>query len=216
MIETIATTPFEGQRPGTSGLRKKTRSSKSRAISRILSSRSSTASKALKARRSSSAAMDASSIARRSRSSSRWRIANGFGRILVGQRRHIVDARRLESHPPKQAPSAASSSAPVTIRAGPKGDFGIKYNVGNGGPAPEKLTEAMFASSKSITRYSIVDGAGYRSRHAWRRSPRAGEVEVIDPVARLRGADAAAVRFRQDRAACSNPVSVFVSTRCPR
>ena len=31
---------------------------------------------------------------------------------------------------------------------GPDGDFGIKYNVGNGGPAPEKITDAVFANTK--------------------------------------------------------------------
>ncbi|TAN13480.1 MAG: alpha-D-glucose phosphate-specific phosphoglucomutase, partial [Rhizobiaceae bacterium] len=40
---------------------------------------------------------------------------------------------------------------------GPKEDFGIKYNIGNGGPAPEKVTEAIFACSKTIERYLIED-----------------------------------------------------------
>ncbi|KAJ3274703.1 Phosphoglucomutase-2 [Terramyces sp. JEL0728] len=40
---------------------------------------------------------------------------------------------------------------------GPKYDFGIKYNIGNGGPAPEAVTEKIFAVTKSITEYKIVD-----------------------------------------------------------
>ncbi|HEY9134882.1 MAG TPA: alpha-D-glucose phosphate-specific phosphoglucomutase, partial [Pseudomonadales bacterium] len=39
---------------------------------------------------------------------------------------------------------------------GPQGDFGIKYNIANGGPAPEKLTEAVFVRSKEISHYVIV------------------------------------------------------------
>ena len=39
---------------------------------------------------------------------------------------------------------------------GPDADFGIKYNCSNGGPAPEALTEAMFAKSKTITQYRIA------------------------------------------------------------
>jgi phosphoglucomutase len=35
-------------------------------------------------------------------------------------------------------------------------DFGIKYNCSNGGPAPEALTDAMFAKSKTITQYKIT------------------------------------------------------------
>ena len=42
---------------------------------------------------------------------------------------------------------------------GPDGDFGIKYNVGNGGPAPESVTEAIFAVSKTLTGYEILDDA---------------------------------------------------------
>src|SRR6201990_1019651 len=40
---------------------------------------------------------------------------------------------------------------------GPDGDFGIKYNIGNGGPAPEKITDAVFARSKIIDRYLTND-----------------------------------------------------------
>src|ERR687883_173937 len=36
---------------------------------------------------------------------------------------------------------------------GPHGDFGIKYNIGNGGPAPEKVTEAIYARTRSIRQY---------------------------------------------------------------
>lgn len=40
---------------------------------------------------------------------------------------------------------------------GPDGDFGIKYNTGNGGPAPEKVTEAIFERSKTLESYRILD-----------------------------------------------------------
>ena len=38
---------------------------------------------------------------------------------------------------------------------GPDGDFGIKYNTGNGGPAPEGITKAIFEKTKSIKEYRI-------------------------------------------------------------
>src|SRR5690606_23378664 len=41
---------------------------------------------------------------------------------------------------------------------GPTEDFGIKYNVSNGGPAPEKVTDAIYARSLEIDRYAINDG----------------------------------------------------------
>ena len=40
---------------------------------------------------------------------------------------------------------------------GPDDDFGIKYNIGAGGPAPEKITEAIFTHSKVIETYKIVE-----------------------------------------------------------
>ena len=42
---------------------------------------------------------------------------------------------------------------------GPHGDFGIKYNVGNGGPAPEKITEAIYRRTQQIGEYRILDVA---------------------------------------------------------
>jgi phosphoglucomutase len=43
--------------------------------------------------------------------------------------------------------------------AGPTNDFGVKYNIGNGGPAPEKVTEAIYAQSQVIDSYKILDAA---------------------------------------------------------
>ncbi|KAI8509639.1 Phosphoglucomutase-1 [Branchiostoma belcheri] len=38
---------------------------------------------------------------------------------------------------------------------GPNGDFGIKYNISNGGPAPEGVTNAIFNYTKTIKEYLI-------------------------------------------------------------
>lgn len=40
---------------------------------------------------------------------------------------------------------------------GPNGDFGIKYNISNGGPAPENVTNAIFAKTKTVREYKISD-----------------------------------------------------------
>ena len=40
---------------------------------------------------------------------------------------------------------------------GPTEDFGVKYNCDNGGPAPEKLTDAIYERTKTIDRYLIAD-----------------------------------------------------------
>lgn len=66
---------------------------------------------------------------------------------------------------------------------GPNGDFGIKYNISNGGPAPEKITDAVFARSKAITEYRtiLVDDIDLDKLGAV--SLGATTIEIIDPVA---------------------------------
>ena len=66
---------------------------------------------------------------------------------------------------------------------GPDGDFGIKYNIGNGGPAPEKITEAVFALTKEITAYAMSDAADVDLGRIGTQQVEGMAVEVIDPVA---------------------------------
>lgn len=40
---------------------------------------------------------------------------------------------------------------------GPKEDFGIKYNLANGAPAPEKVTDKIYEITKTISEYKIAD-----------------------------------------------------------
>lgn len=66
---------------------------------------------------------------------------------------------------------------------GPDGDFGIKYNASNGGPAPEKLTEAIHARSTVIDSYRIErEGDDIDFDTLGTRTLGGMSVEVIDPV----------------------------------
>jgi phosphoglucomutase len=66
---------------------------------------------------------------------------------------------------------------------GPDGDFGVKINGANGGPAPESLTDAVYATTKSLDGYRIVDATPLNLDIPGEQ--RLGElvVEVVDGVA---------------------------------
>src|SRR5690606_41534444 len=63
--------------------------------------------------------------------------------------------------PPDSHTLSLHDALPISSHnpGGPTEDFGIKYNIGNGGPAPEKITDAIFARSKVIDQYKIADVA---------------------------------------------------------
>jgi phosphoglucomutase len=66
---------------------------------------------------------------------------------------------------------------------GPEGDFGVKYNIENGGPAPEKVTAAIAARSRTIDRYRILDAPDVPLDRVGTQRLGDMTVEVIDPVA---------------------------------
>jgi phosphoglucomutase len=66
---------------------------------------------------------------------------------------------------------------------GPNGDFGIKYNTGNGGPAPEKVTEAIFDRTKTIDKYRFLESQDVDLDRLGKTMLGSMLVEVIDSVA---------------------------------
>ncbi len=66
---------------------------------------------------------------------------------------------------------------------GPDGDFGIKYNAGNGGPANETLTEAVFARTKVLTELHLSNAPDIDMDRLGLQQVEHMQVEVIDPVA---------------------------------
>ena len=112
--------------------------------------------------------------------------ANGFGRVLVGQG-GILSTPAASCVIRKHAAFGGIILSASHNPGGPDGDFGIKYNTGNGGPAPEKITEAIFANTQKIARYLTVDAADDAPGVDLAKigTSRVGgmAVEVIDPVA---------------------------------
>ena len=84
--------------------------------------------------------------------------ANGFSRVLVGQAGIL--STPASSHVIRKYQTFGGMVLSASHnQGGVNGDFGIKYNIGNGGPAPEKITDEVFAKSKVITQYKIADFA---------------------------------------------------------
>ena len=86
----------------------------------------------------------------------RMAAANGFGKVLVGQN-GILSTPAASAVIRKYKAFGGIILSASHNPGGPDGDFGIKYNIGNGGPAPEQITESMFTKSQTITQYHISD-----------------------------------------------------------
>ncbi|PKO46026.1 MAG: alpha-D-glucose phosphate-specific phosphoglucomutase [Betaproteobacteria bacterium HGW-Betaproteobacteria-22] len=82
--------------------------------------------------------------------------ANGFARVIVGQS-GILSTPAASHMIRKYKTFGGMVLSASHNQGGIDGDFGIKYNIGNGGPAPEKITDAVFAKSQIISEYRIAD-----------------------------------------------------------
>ncbi|MDP2154290.1 MAG: alpha-D-glucose phosphate-specific phosphoglucomutase [Methylotenera sp.] len=82
--------------------------------------------------------------------------ANGFARVLIGQ--GGILSTPAASHVIRKYKTFGGMVLSASHnQGGINGDFGIKYNISNGGPAPEKITDEVFAKSKVITEYKVSD-----------------------------------------------------------
>jgi phosphoglucomutase len=181
-IRTIQTQPFTDQKPGTSGLRKRVPAFQKphyleNFVQSIFDSISAPAGETLV-------------LGGDGRYYNREAIqiilkmaaANGFGRVLVG-RGGILSTPAASCVIRKYATYGGIILSASHNPGGPEGDFGIKYNVTNGGPAPEKVTEAIFARSKQISEYRIFEAADVDLDQLGIHDLEGMKVEVIDPVA---------------------------------
>jgi phosphoglucomutase len=111
----------------------------------------------------------------------RMALANGFARVLVG--RHGI----LSTPAASCIIRGRGAFGGIILSAshnpgGPDGDFGIKYNAGNGGPAPEKLTDAIYEHTQTIRRFLTLDTPDIDLSSLGTTSLGPATVEVIDPV----------------------------------
>src|SRR5690606_24693429 len=108
--------------------------------------------------------------------------ANGFGKVLVGQNGILSTPAASNIIRYYKAFGGLVLSASHNP-GGPEGDVGIKYDIGNGGPAPERITDAVYARSQVIDSYRTVDAPGVALGRSGTQTVGDMVVEVIDPVA---------------------------------
>lgn len=107
--------------------------------------------------------------------------ANGFGKVMVGQ--GGILSTPAASHVIRKYHAFGGIVLSASHNpGGPTEDFGIKYNIGNGGPAPEKITDAIFARTRNIDSYKIADVADIDLDTVGSFDLAGMTVEVIDPV----------------------------------
>ncbi len=107
--------------------------------------------------------------------------ANGFAQVRVGRDGLLstpAASHLIREHRAFGGLILSASHNP----GGANGDFGIKFNTANGGPAPEKITQAIYAHSRGISEYRYVEAADVDLTRLG--TTRIGDmtVSVIDPV----------------------------------
>jgi len=180
-VSLINTTPFLDQKPGTSGLRKKVKVFQQ---AHYLENFVQSIFDSLEI--SSGAVLTLGGDGRYYNAQAiqtiiKMAAANGFSKVLVGK--GGILSTPAASHVIRKYQTLGGIILSASHNpGGPDDDFGIKYNTPNGGPAPEKITEAIFAISKTIQQYQLVDLPAIDLNQLGITQLGGFSVEVIDPV----------------------------------
>lgn len=182
VIKSVPTKPFEGQRPGTSGLRKKVTVFEQphyleNFVQSIFDSLEDYQGKTLVI------GGDGRYFNRKAiQVIIKMAVANGFGELMIGKGGLLSTPAASCVIRKYQAFGGIILSASHNP-GGPTEDFGIKYNISNGGPAPEKVTEAIYANTQKIESYKIADTPDIDLDVIGEKVLGETKIKIIDPVA---------------------------------
>jgi phosphoglucomutase len=160
-VRIVSTEPFDGQRPGTSGLRKKTRvfmqpGYVENFVQAVFNAVREDAPQGFE--------LETLVVGGDGRYFNREAIqtiirmaaAQGWGRVLVG-RGGILSTPAVSAVIRRRKAMGGLVLSASHNPGGIDEDFGIKYNIRNGGPAPESVTERIYAETREIKEYRTVD-----------------------------------------------------------
>jgi phosphoglucomutase len=179
---TISTLPFPDQRPGTSGLRKKvsifqTPHYLENFVQSIFDTRADLRGGTL------ALGGDGRYYNREAiQIIIRMAAANGVARVIVGQG-GLLSTPAASCIIRKYRTNGGIILSASHNPGGRDGDFGIKFNTANGGPAPEAVTEAIFARTLEVSEYLTLDTEAIDLDRPGTLSLGETRVEIIDPVA---------------------------------
>jgi phosphoglucomutase len=178
----VATRPIDGQKPGTSGLRKKVTVF---AGERYLENFIQSIFNAVDLPDDASLVVGGDGRYFNEQAIGtiiRMAAANGVKRVIVGAG-GILSTPAASNLIRKRGTDGGIILSASHNPGGPDGDFGVKYNGANGGPAPEAVTEAIFAETKTINEYQIDDAPAPDLGRIGIAEISGMKVEIVDPVA---------------------------------
>jgi len=188
-IQIVPTKPFAGQRPGTSGLRKKVSVFTQ---AHYLENFVQALLDVLNASGAGAQALTGQMLVMGGDGRFYNRVAvqiilklaaaNGVARVLLG-RGGILSTPAVSAVIRRRQAFGGIVLSASHNPGGPEGDFGIKYNAGNGGPANETLTEAVYARTQVLRELCISDAPDLDIDRLGLQQFEQMQVEVIDPVA---------------------------------
>ncbi|WP_262689687.1 alpha-D-glucose phosphate-specific phosphoglucomutase [Kordiimonas aestuarii] len=184
-IRAIATTPFPGQKPGTSGLRKKVRQFRE---AHYLENFVQSIFDAVGNMEGATLVLggDGRFFNRQAiQIILKMAAANNIGRVVVGQN-GLLSTPAASCLIRKLAAKGGIILSASHNPGGPDEDFGIKYNSNNGGPAPESITDAIYTRTQIIDSYNILDADDIALDELGEFTLADMTVEIVDPVKEYR------------------------------
>ena len=181
-VISVPSTPFSGQKPGTSGLRKKvTVFRQARYLENFVQAIFDT----LSGQQGQTLVLGGDGRYYNDvaiQTILRMAAATGFGRVLVG-RNGILSTPAASAVIRKWQAFGGIILSASHNSGGPDGDFGIKYNLGNGGPANESFTDAVYLRTQQISAYGTVESPDINLSKVGETHIGDMVVNIIDPVA---------------------------------
>ena len=181
-IERIATQPIAGQKPGTSGLRKKTRVFMEPGYLENFVQSIWDGIGGIQGRTLVLGGDGRFFNEHAIQTILKMAAAAGAARIIVGRNGHLSTPAASNLIRVREADGGVILSASHNP-GGPDEDFGIKYNIANGGPAPEAVTASIFAATEEIRHYDVAEGLDLDLSTPGEQRIGKMAVEVVDPVA---------------------------------